>query len=254
MKITEYMSRLYKQENGEHLGNLAELINSEFYEQNYVMIGLLRLPSIWGKRNEKEDEIYNNWNSMLGNKLLELTPFRDATFLKTFLMDICEEEQFKYVYNTTLYCYGKKNYDPKYVLLTRRALPSLEDKPEQFWSSEYIGPMNGLSYEIPKGSPHRLHSVIMVTTLDKLEKYGFAINHGGATDGEVMIKYTPFSRNDILFVHKNDKEKSELISYLSNGGKHCDEVLEELKKTADDRQRYYNGINYESIEDNEKKR
>lgn len=232
MKIKDYMSRLSVTENSkEYLGSLSETID-EFEEDDYK--------NIWGKRTKEQEEIYNNWSEKLGDLVLDGTPFADASFLKTFLEDIPEEDQFKYVYNTVLYGYGKNNYDPKYVLFTRRAMPSIEAKPEQFWTREYRVPFLGLRYEIPYDSPHRFHSVIMVTTLECLYKYGLAVNFSGASDGELMINYVPFSRDDILFVHKSNKEKMDLVIYLKNGGMKHEEVLDILKLGAQERQDHYN--------------
>lgn len=256
MKIIEYMNRLSKTEAGEYGGSLVEIINDEFYDMSEFgkTSELFSETNLWGKRNQKEEIIYNEWSNFLENMYLELTPFRDANFLRTFLKDIPKEEQFKYVYNTTLYSNGKDGYDSKYVILTRRALPSLSDKPEQFWTSAYIEVMNGLTAEIPKGSPHRLHSVILVTTLNVLEQYGFAFNYGGSTDGEVMINYAPFKRDDILFVHKSDKEIADLDAFLYDGGTHLSEVLNHQKQLAEERQKHYQGSQYNAFGDKGKAR
>ena len=211
MKIKDYMNKLIKAENGDYNDLILSIHEDDFLEE--VKPNEFFIPyNLWGKRNAKEEEIYKRWETKIGEGTLQGTPFNDACFLRTFLEDIKEEEQFLYVYNTVLYLHNKQGYDPHYVLVTRRSLPTMENKPEQFWTTDYIGPMNGLSNEIPKGSPHRLHSVILVTTLEKLQKYGFAFNHGGRTDGEIMIEYKDFDRDDILFVHKSAKEIVDLIT------------------------------------------
>ncbi len=230
MKIKEFMDRLSKTSNKE-IGGLNDVVDLNLDDDN----------NIWGKRTDREDIIYKEWNSKIGDDLLDLTPFRDAEFLRTFLSDIPREEQFYYVYNTAMYCSKKGEYDPNYVLVTRRSLPRLEDKPEQFWTIDYINVMNGLNYEIPKNSAHRQHSVILVATLGSLNKYGFANNNGGHTDGEIMINNVPFSRDDILFVHKSNNELLDLISYIYNGGLSNDDVFEQLKNQISERQDYYNG-------------
>lgn len=248
MRITEYMKRLSKTENGEQNGGLSENINSdiEFDEKIEIEdpLDIFPISNIWGTRNIEEEKIYNEWCKKIGNMSLDITPFRDAEFLRTFLKDIPIDQQFNYVYNTVLYLYNKENYDARYVILTRRTIPSLEDKPEQFWTSIYSRPMNGLNIEIPKGSPQRLHSVILVTTLNALEKYGFAINHGGTTDGEIMINNIPFSRKDIIFVHKSSDEIENLISYLNNGGMHNSELLRLQKILSEDIQNQSDDFDY----------
>ncbi len=176
------------------------------------------------------------WNQKLGKeKALSITVFRDAAFLRKFLSIVPNDEQFKYVENTYKYTFDKE-CEHKYAILTRRAVPSDEPKPEAFWTKEHRVALSGLRQEIPLGSPQRLHSVIMCTTLDKLEEHGIDDTIAIKSDGQVSIDLDkPFT--DFLFMYKPEKEKEDLEQYLKNGGKSREEVLAELRVNADERKR-----------------
>lgn len=188
--------------------------------------------NIWGTYTEEQEKIVNEWQSKLKHNII-ISAFRDAEFLDEFLLAIPEEEQFKYVENTVNYLYGQE-YDPNYVLVFRRAVPSKKTKPETFWSTEYRVPRFGLKKEIPLNSPQRLHSVIMVSTLLALQKHGEIISDFATSDGEIIIDYNKNFEN-FLFMYKPFDEIYELKKYLNNGGKTIDIVLDELSKTAQDR-------------------
>lgn len=187
--------------------------------------------SFYGKRNEQEEQIYNEWLQKF--EALEITPFCDANFLKEFLKTVPDLEQIKYVENTCKYHMGEE-CDHNFVIATRRAVPSNEPKPESFWSTEHRQVVSGLRRELPLGSPQRLHSVIMVTTIGRLENHGIATTNGGATDGEIAIIPTkPFS--EFLFMYKPESEIVELKQYLENGGISRGKLLEQLKLLASER-------------------
>ena len=188
--------------------------------------------NIWGTYSEEQEVIVNKWQSQLKNDII-ISAFRDSEFLDEFLLEIPEEEQFKYVENTVNYLYGEE-YTPEYVLVFRRAVPSTTPKPETFWSTEYRVPRFGLKKEIPLNSPQRLHSVIMISTLSALKKHGEILSNGATSDGEISIDYNK-NFNDFLFMYKPFDEIYELKNYLNQGGKTLDEVLEELSKKAQDR-------------------
>ncbi len=191
---------------------------------------------IWGVYTEEESKIVEEWNQKLGEeKALSITVFRDAAFLRKFLSIVPNDEQFKYVENTYKYTFDKE-CEHKYAILTRRAVPSDEPKPEAFWTKEHRVALSGLRQEIPLGSPQRLHSVIMCTTLDKLEEHGIDDTIAIKSDGQVSIDLDkPFT--DFLFMYKPEKEKEDLEQYLKNGGKTREEVLAELRVNADERKR-----------------
>ncbi len=191
---------------------------------------------IWGVYTEEEAKIVEEWNQKLGEeKALSITVFRDAAFLRKFLSIVPNDEQFKYVENTYKYTFDKE-CEHKYAILTRRAVPSNEPKPEAFWTKEHRVALSGLRQEIPLGSPQRLHSVIMCTTLDKLEEHGIDDTIAIKSDGQVSIDLDkPFT--DFLFMYKPEKEKEDLEQYLKNGGKSREEVLAELRINADERKR-----------------
>lgn len=188
---------------------------------------------LWGIYSPLEKQIIEEWNNKIGEKdALNYTVFRDKEFLENFLDHFSQEEGYLYALNTYKYFMKDKSFDPKYVIFTRRAVPSKEPKPEAFWTSEHRVALVGLKNEIPK--PQRYYTVIMVTTLDKLLNHGLAETFGGASDGEIVINpQIPF--NDFLFLYKPKRENIELAEYINNGGKSCEEVLMELKATADER-------------------
>ena len=189
---------------------------------------------IYGVYTEEEQRIINNWNNVLGrDDALDFTVFKDADFLREFLNVIPLDEQFNYVLNTYNLYMGKP-YNAEYAIVTRRAVPSDTPKPEAFWTIEHREVKTGLTNEMPNGSPQRLHSVIMVSTIGRLAKHGYAYTENGGSDGEIVIDPTkPF--NDFLFMYKPENEIEELKKYLNNGGISREELLEEFRKTASNR-------------------
>ena len=187
--------------------------------------------SFYGTRNAQEEQIYNRWLQQF--EALDITPFCDANFLRNFLEIVPELEQIKYVENTCKY-HMDEECDHNFVIVTRRAVPSNELKPESFWSTEHKQVVSGLRKELPLGSPQRLHSVIMVTTIGRLENHGIATTDGGATDGEISIIPTK-TFSEFLFMYKPESEIVELKKYLENGGISREELLEQLKISASER-------------------
>ena len=201
------------------------------------------------------------WRPRLAMDRLIATPFMEQDFVVEFLASIPEEEQFKYVENTNNYhaMQGNKHlleFDPQYVIVTRRAVPSKEAKPEQFWTDEYRTALRGLKYELPAGTPSRTQSIIMVTTLQKLNEYGVVTHQGGTSDGEICIRGVPFKPEDFLFVYKPHMELGKLSEYIQNGGMKNSELVAKLKDTAKERQEKYgfydndweSEIPYEAVE------
>lgn len=175
---------------------------------------------------DESEEIYNNYLEIYPG--LDLTYFRDENFRLNFFLRIPKEEWEKYFSETIKYLRREKcNHD--YVLVTRRAIPSEQPKPEVFWSYEFV-PLYGLKTEII--NELRLHSVIMVSTLGKLENHGLSRKSRGAvSDGEIVIDPNkPFS--DFLFTYKPFREIRELEYYLKNGGITREEILNKLSATA----------------------
>lgn len=203
-----------------------------------------RISNIWGDYTDEQAKIVNEWQSKIENDI-QLTSFRDAEFLDEFLIEVPEEDQFKYVKNTVNYLYNKE-YDPKYVLVFRRAVPSTTPKPETFWSTEYRVPRFGLRAEIPLSSPQRLHSVIMVSTLSALETHGIIDSGSAMSDGEISIDYTK-TFTDFLFMYKPFDEIQDLEKYLSGGGKKIEEILAELSRNAEERIERQFGISTNNI-------
>ena len=195
--------------------------------------------SPWGEYNEEQNKIINSWKDKLKLDMLSLTPFRDTDFLETFLSVIPEEEQFKYVENTNNYhCKSSlKEFDLNYALVTRRAVYSNIPKPEQYWSDEHATVLLGLRKEIPLGSPQRIYSVIMVSTLQKLKDHGESTEEElcGSSDGEIEISDKPFSSDNFLFTYKPKNEMEELYFYIKNKGMTQEEVINELKYNYDER-------------------
>lgn len=189
---------------------------------------------LWGKKTPAQIQLLDNWRKFLKIDNLDITPFRDADFLSRFVEIMPPDEWINYVRNTNeyhTYYDGKrsKDYDPRYVLVTRRAVPSEKGKPEPYWSDEHSVARLGLKREMPQGSSQRIHSEIMVTTLGKLINHGLDIKtDGGHSDGEIMIDSSkPFV--DILFSYKPENEKLERDEYLNNGGESKETVLRNLE-------------------------
>lgn len=113
-----------------------------------------------------------------------LMSFMKEDFIVNLINNVEIEDVSKYLINTMKYQL-KKEYDSKYVLCFRRAVPSEYPKTENFWSTEFGEVHNGLTPEIV--GAERLHSVINVTTLDKLEEHGVVVTGRGVSDGEIAI-------------------------------------------------------------------
>jgi hypothetical protein len=68
-------------------------------------------------------------------------------------------------------------------------------KPESLWTTDYMTALRGLTVEI--SAAHRLHTVMLCTSLDELYKVG--LDDSGeakaASDGEIKIKNEPFDQN-----------------------------------------------------------
>lgn len=191
---------------------------------------------LWGEFSEEEQATLKLWTEKLKIDLLAETPFCDADFMRAFQENIPAEEQFTYVENTNNFQmeYGgwkqeeKEKYDPAYVLVTRRAVPSDTPKPEMYWTYEHRTARIGLRNEIPLGSAQRAYSVIMVSTLQKLLDHGLYHKQGGVSDGEIAINPEPFDPKDMLFTYKPEFEKYDMYGF----DKTKEEVLEELKQAA----------------------
>lgn len=183
--------------------------------------------------NEKKD-IRKRLTDKFGDKL-SATIFRDDDFFTNFINSVPSEEQEHYIENTINYAYNgkqKKEYNPNYVIVARRAVPSYESKPENFWSVDPNEPLNGLSNEIQK--EQRLHSVIMVSTLGKLIEHGIVSTNRGVSDGEIAIDPNK-NFSDFLFMYKPQREFYQLVDYLEKGGIKREKLLEQLKDTAVER-------------------
>ena len=135
--------------------------------------------------------------------------FKDPDFLTCFFQTFSEEEQKKYLLTAYNYEHNKE-YDLNYLLVFRRAIYTEYEKNENFWLLDFNKPRFGLRMKQPIGSPIRLYSSIMVSTLGKLMNHGIVdLEHGGATDGEIAIDASkPF--NDFLFIYKPSDEKKLL--------------------------------------------
>lgn len=182
----------------------------------------------------EKKEIKDRLIAKFGDKL-SATMFRNKDFFTNFINSIPLEEQDQYVENTINYAFRNKDnkqYDPNYVIVARRAVPSYESKPENFWSVDPNEPLNGLGNEIPK--EQRLHSVIMVSTLGRLIKHGIVTTNRGVSDGEVAINPNK-NFSDFLFMYKPQREFYQLVDYLENGGIKREELLEQLRATATER-------------------
>lgn len=245
MKIKEYMRMVHNLENREYVPgeSFDELID----EYENMGLGTKGFKDV----NEEQEAILNQWGTRLDKDLLSLTPFYDKIFLAEFLKTVPEEEQFKYVENTNNYQINSVNgYDPQYVIVTRRAVPSLEPKPEQFWSTEHNEVLMGLTYEIPRKTAHREHSIIMVSTLQNLYDHGRAKQNNGVSDGEIITASAPFTEDEMLFVYKPLDELYSFSSFILNGGMKNEEILKLLKEASKERADKIGLRDEETIEEN----
>ncbi len=192
-----------------------------------------------------QETVYESMSPELKEKLLDLVKrsnldiddismvFKDPDFLQKFLEIVPFEEQSKYMKNVYLFEFGKE-YDPKYLLVFRRAIYTYYKKNENFWTTSFNDARFGLRREQPLGGPVRLYSSIMVTTMDKLINHGLGNTDNGGTDGEIVIDPSkPF--NDFLLVYKPQDEKEELERYISSGGMSFEELIKELNDSSDER-------------------
>lgn len=187
--------------------------------------------------NEEEIALINSWAEMLGEDNFSSTPFCDRTFLRNFLASVPTHEQMHYVRNTNMY-YGKnsKQADPNFVLVTRRSLPSKEDKSEKFWSEEPTTTFWGLRHEI--SGEQRAYSAIMVSTLGHLQEHGeqdIELLSSGASDGEIVTSNKPFPSSKVLFAYKPLDEISSLLQTIRTKSRTYNEFLNEVKSVMSSR-------------------
>lgn len=186
---------------------------------------------------EEEIALVNSWAQELGEDNFSSTPFCERTFLRTFLATIPQHEQIHYVRNTNMH-YGKNSNeaDPKYVLVTRRSLPSIEPKSEKFWSEEPTTTFWGLRNEI-RGE-QRAYSSIMVSTLGHLQEHGeqdIELLSSGVSDGEIVTSSKPFPTSRVLFAYKPLDEITTLLQTIRSSSRTYDEFLEEVTTTMSSR-------------------
>ena len=199
--------------------------------------------------SEDEIEMINSWAEMLGEDNFSSTPFCERTFLRNFLESVPESQQMDYIKNTNLY-YGKNSSqaDPKFVLVTRRTLPSKEPKSEKFWSEEPTTTFWGLRHEI--AGVQRAYSSIMVSTLGNLQEHGeqdIELLSSGVSDGEIVTSNRPFPHEKVLFVYKPLDEISSLLQTIRTKSRTYNEFLNEVKSVMSSR---YAEINTQQISNN----
>ena len=187
--------------------------------------------------SEDEIEMINSWAEMLGEDNFSSTPFCERTFLRNFLASVPTHEQMHYVRNTNMY-YGKNHNqaDPNFVLVTRRSLPSKEEKSEKFWSEEPTTTFWGLRHEI--SGEQRAYSAIMVSTLGNLHEHGkqdIELLSSGASDGEIVTSNKPFPSSKVLFAYKPLDEISSLLQTIRTKSRTYNEFLNEVKSVMSSR-------------------
>ena len=187
--------------------------------------------------NVEEISLINSWISECGEDNFSCTPFADRSFLRNFLKSVPQEKQLKYIINTNMYYGQRKAFaDKRYVMVTRRSIPTIEDKPEAFWSEEAATPLWGLKYEISK--EQRAYSSILVSTLGMLEEHGavdFELLSGGVSDGEIVVSGKPFPREKILFAFKQKEEIFNLVETVKKSNTSYAEFVTELMSTMSSR-------------------
>ena len=172
----------------------------------------------------EQKAVIQQWEKEIGAEVARC--FQDGEFLKIFQENIPATEQLNYVRNTGRGCgYRKsKDFDPKYSLYFRRSIVGEQPKPEVFWTEDFWVAFNGLTKELPRTSPRRIYSEVLVATEDVLlnqykisnaEYEVLKIKYGsGSSDGEIRISYKPFDINqDCLFTYKPEKEKQTYLEY-----------------------------------------
>ncbi len=187
--------------------------------------------------NEEEIELLDSWVKILGEDNLSFTPFCERTFLRNFLANIPQNKQLEYIKNTNLY-YSSNNQlaDPQFVLVTRRTLPSIVDKPETFWSEEPTTTFWGLKNEIQ--GEQRAYSSIIVSTLKDLQEHGqqdIELLSSATSDGEIVTSSKPYPSSRILFAYKPIDEIASLIQTVCSSNKNYDEFLKEVMETMNRR-------------------
>lgn len=156
---------------------------------------------------------------------------KDPEFYREFVIKVPDlVEQEKFLLNTAAFI-TESSFDPAFVLLFRRTLPSAAPKPETHWSSNFVTVRNGLKTEIPEG-PHRLHSVILCATLRELLQAGRIrpeIESRGISDGEVRFTMQNFLQTHALVIFKPACETEALSEYLKQpGAKQLSQILAEV--------------------------
>ncbi len=138
---------------------------------------------------------------------------KEPEFAKAFIEAVPdEEEQRKYLFNSSLHGLGRKGYDEKYVLYFRRTLPSKEPKPENRWTDNFVQVRNGLKKEIPEG-PHRFYSVILCDSLEHLSQNGKDTEIDANTDGEIVVHRDEYNQNECVCSFKPQHEQEALAKY-----------------------------------------
>ncbi len=157
-----------------------------------------------------------------------LEAFDNDDFLINMINNVDLNEIPKYLDNTFKYA-RRGDYDPNFVLCFRRAIPTEEEKTENFWSTNFNEVLNGLRAEISE--EQRILSAINVTTLNQLEKHGIVTTNRGISDGEIAIDPNKnFPSTSFLFRYKPWKESVHLKSLLEKGAISREQVLSKLKE------------------------
>lgn len=184
------------------------------------------------------DELLNKLNNLANDCEISIDDvsleFKDPEFLDIFFRIFSLEEQKRYLIANYNYEHNME-YDLNYLLVFRRAIYTEYSKNENFWSTEFNQVRFGLKNEQPIGSPMRLYSSIMVSTMGKLINHGLAdLDHGSVTDGEIVIDDSK-NFDDFLFIYKPEEERKLLEQYISSGGISYKELVTSLNETSEER-------------------
>ena len=185
---------------------------------------------IWSK--ERKETVLSDFEKDLNLSPIVQMFCKDEGFVKAFIQSVPnEEEQKKYLINSSKYVTNDSNYDPNYVLFFRRTLPSNSPKHEERRTNIYIQVRNGLRREIPEG-PHRLHSVILCDSLKHLLMNGEKTWEMRAfTDGEIVVKFPDYDQNTCICKFKPLEEQEALEEYLKiEGAIALENILQKIKK------------------------
>lgn len=181
----------------------------------------------------------DRWRALLKGDDWGFPCLKDPDFVEDFISHIPDTgEQDKFVINTSSYRAGltKDQFDPNYVLVFRRTLPSDQPKPEQHWTTDYITAVRGLTQEIP--GAHRLYSIVLSTNLAELQRIGIAKEPQarGESDGEIKIEPTPFDQSKCLTRFRPKGQQKQLEAYqAAENSQSLEELiaqLSQLKKGA----------------------